>query len=269
MNWRIPALAIFTALLTSGCEREAPSAPPEPPAASSEAAPASEPAAEWYAALADPARPDRARDLGRKPVQVIEFLGIEPGMTVMDLFTAGGYYTEVLAAAVGPEGKVYAQNPGFMLKFNDGAADKQLSARLADNRLPNVVRLDAELDDLGLAPESLDAVTFALNFHDVYNARGEETTLGLLQVIKGVLKPGGVLGLIDHVGDPGNDNSALHRIDPDIVRDLVTRAGFVIEAESSVLANPEDDHTQRVFAPGIRGKTDRFLMRIRKPATAA
>ncbi len=267
MNWRIPALAIVAALLAPGCERERPDPVQETPATPAERATASAP--EWYAPLADPARPDRERDLGRKPVQVIEFLGIQPGMTVMDLFTAGGYYTEVLAAAVGRDGTVFAQNPGFMLKFNDGAADKQLSARLANHRLPNVVRLDAELDDLGIEPGSLDGVTFALNLHDVYNARGEAATLGLLRVVKGLLKPGGVLGLIDHVGDPANDNRALHRIDPAVVRDLVTRAGLVIEAESSLLANPGDDHSLRVFAPEIRGKTDRFLMRIRKPASGA
>jgi predicted methyltransferase len=219
------------------------------------------------AALARPDRPaeDRARDAGRKPADVIAFLGIEPGMTVVDLVAAGGYYTEVLSLAVGPVGKVYAQNNEFVLKIRDGVNDKALTARLEGGRLPNVVRLDREVSDLGLAPASLDAALTALNFHDIYNGRGQEAAEGFLKAVFAVLKPGGVLGLIDHSGSRDGDDTELHRIDEPLVDAAVEAAGFQIEARSDLLRNPDDDRSKNVFAPEIRGRTDRFLLRLRKP----
>ena len=117
---------------------------------------------------------DKARDAGRRPGEVLDFVGVEPGMTVMDLLAASGYYSEVLSEAVGPDGLVYAQNVAFVLQMRDGLNDKALAARLADGRLPNVQRLDRELDDLGLAPGSVDVVFTALNLHDLIDGRGPE-----------------------------------------------------------------------------------------------
>ncbi len=208
---------------------------------------------------------DRARDAGRKPTEVVAFLGIKPGMTVMDLIASGGYYTEVLSVAVGPKGTVHAQNPKAFLEFRDGANDKALTARLADNRLANVKRLDREIADMGIAPGSLDAVITALNFHDVYNGGGPEAVAGMLAAISAALKPGGVLGVIDHAGNPDADNAKLHRIHEDLVVKAVTDAGFVVEAKSEVLRHSNDDHSLVVFDPAIRGKTDRFVLRLRKP----
>ncbi len=209
---------------------------------------------------------DRARDPGRKPAAVVAFLGIEPGMTVMDLIAAGGYYTEVLSLAVGPKGHVIAQNPAFVLQFRDGANDKALTARLANDRLPNVERLDREIEKLGLEPNRLDAVVTALNFHDVYNGSGPEAAQKMLETIHHLLKPGGVLGLIDHAGNPGNpDNEKLHRIDEKLAVETARKAGFIVEATSDVLRHPEDDRTHFVFAEGMRGATDRFVLKLRKP----
>ena len=224
-------------------------------------------ASELTTALANAGRSegDRARDAGRKPAEIVSFLGIKPGMTVMDLIAAGGYYTEVLSVAVGPQGTVYAQNPKAVLEFREGANDKALTARLADNRLANVQRMDKEIRDLGLAPQTLDAAFTALNFHDVYNRGGAEATAGMLAVVSAALKPGGVLGIIDHVGNPDADNAALHRIQEELVVKAVTDAGFVVEAKSDILRNSTDNHTLPVFGPEIRGKTDRFVLRLRKP----
>ena len=219
------------------------------------------------AALARPDRPagDRARDAGRKPAEVIAFLGIAPGMTVIDLIAAGGYYTDVLSAAVGPAGKVYAQNGEYVLKIREGANDKAMTARLAGNRLPNVERLDRETSELGLAPGSLDAAVTALNFHDIYNGRGAEAADDFLKVVFAALKPGGLLGLIDHSGGVGDDE-ALHRIDESRVTAAAEAAGFRVEARSDILRNPGDDRSKNVFAPEIRGKTDRFVLLLRKPS---
>jgi predicted methyltransferase len=216
-------------------------------------------------AAADRPEADRARDAGRKPGAVLETLGVEPGMTAVDLIAASGYYTEVLSVAVGPKGKVYAQNTAFVLEYRDGANEKAISKRLAGNRLPNVERLDRELADTGLAPGSVDVAITALNFHDIYNGSGAEAAAGFLSAVYELLKPGGVLGIVDHVGAKGADNTKLHRIDPALALAVVEASDFELETQSDLLKNPADDHTLMVFAPEIRGKTDRFLLVLRKP----
>lgn len=208
---------------------------------------------------------DVARDAGRKPYAVMDFLGVEPGMTVLDVIAAGGYYTEVLAERVGREGRVYAQNPARVLRFRGGANDRALTDRLMFNRLPQVRRLDREFDDLGLVAGSVDVAITALNFHDIYNG-DPAAAAAVLDTIYTVLKPGGVLGIIDHVGNPGADNAALHRIDPALAIAAAEAAGFDVE-RSDLLANPDDDHTQTPFAPGLRGNTDRFVLKLTKPVS--
>lgn len=213
---------------------------------------------------------DRARDAQRRPAEVIAFLGIAPGDTVIDLIAAGGWYTEVLSLAVGPQGRVYAQNGAYVLQMREGANDKALTARLAGGRLPNVERLDREIDDLGLAPDSVDAALTALNFHDVYNTGGPEAAAAFLAAVRRVLKPGGVLGIVDHAGGAeGADDAALHRIEEKHVREAARAAGFEVEAASDVLRHPDDGRTRNVFEPGLRGETDRFVLRLRKPAKTA
>jgi predicted methyltransferase len=208
---------------------------------------------------------DKARDAGRKPAEVIAFLGIAPGEKVLDVIAAGGWYSEVLSVAVGPEGRVYAQNNDYVLKLRDGVNDKELTARLAGGRLPNVQRVDAELRDVPVPDGSLDAAITHLNFHDVYNTGGEPAALDFLAAIYRKLEPGGVLGIVDHVGVAGQDNAALHRIEKRLVLDAIAKSAFALEAESDLLSNPKDDHTASVFEPALRGQTDRFVLRLRKP----
>ena len=217
--------------------------------------------------LLSPDRPaeDRARDEGRKPAEVLAFLGLRPNMTTIDLIAAGGYYTEVLSRCTGPDGKVYAQNPEMVLKFRDGANDKAMTVRLEGGRLANVVRWDSEFGDLGIEPNSVDLAITALNFHDIYNRGGSEAAQAVLHSVYQILKPGGVLGIIDHVGKAGADNKALHRIEPEIVRQEALKAGFLIDGESDLLADSEDAHDKFVFDEDVRGKTDRFLFRLKKP----
>jgi predicted methyltransferase len=205
---------------------------------------------------------DVARDAGRQPFAVLDFLGVEPGMTTIDVMAASGYYTEALANVVGPEGLVYAQNPAIFLRFGGGRNDRGLTDRLAGNRLPNVRRLDREFDDLGLVQGSVDVAITALNFHDLYN-RDPATAQGVLMAIGSVVKPGGVIGIIDHVGNAGADNASLHRMDPADAVAAAEAAGFSVE-QSNVLANPADDHTQGPFAEGLRGYTDRFVLKLTK-----
>ena len=216
-------------------------------------------------AAADRDLADKARDAGRNPAGVLSFLGIEPGMTALDVIAAGGYYTEVLSIAVGSEGRVFAQNPLFILKFRDGANDKALSQRLAANRLPNVIRMDGDINALGIEPGSVDLAITALNFHDVYNRDGKEAAVAFSQAVMALLKPGGIFGVIDHEGAEAADNASLHRMQSSLTIDALDSAGYRIEAISDLLRNPDDDLSQMVFAPEIRGRTDRFLIKAVKP----
>lgn len=270
MTIKFPIAIILAATsMIFACSQSEPEATPAPePAAEPAAAPTPEPAADLRSMLASDARSaeDQARDADRKPADVIEFLGIDPGMAVIDVIGAGGYYTEVLSLAVGPDGSVAAHNPAFILEMREGANEKALTARLADNRLPNVTRLNKEFEELSAADGPFDAAITALNFHDLYNGRSPEAALGVLKTIYSMLKPGGVFGIIDHAGVADADNAELHRIEVAKVIETATAAGFVVEGQSNILSNPEDDHTQGVFAEGLRGHTDRFLLKLRKPA---
>ncbi len=217
------------------------------------------------AAAAERSDADKARDAARKPAEVIAFAGVKPGMTVVDVMAATGWYTEVLSEAVGPEGTVYAENPQWLVEAMGGRMIQGLEKRLAGNRLPNVIRADNGLTNGLIKPNSVDVALTALNIHDTYYRDGEDATIELLKQVKNVLKPGGVFIVIDHIGNPDGDNAKLHRIPEQIVKDLAVKAGFEIADESDILRHPEDDHTKMVFAKGMRGNTDRFVLKLRKP----
>lgn len=214
-------------------------------------------------ALAAPERSeeDKARDAARKPIETVQFVGIKSGMTVVDVFAVGGWFTEVLSAAVGPMGKVYAQNPQFFFQ-REGFIEREKEQH---ERLGNVEAIHGDLP-AGIAGQA-DAAITALNLHDVYNRQGggEAAGVAMLKGIYDALKPGGVLGVIDHVGIAGQDNAAFHRMQPQQARDAIIKAGFTIEAESNILANPADDHTKGIRDPSIARHTDQFLFRARKP----
>ena len=209
---------------------------------------------------------DFRRDAARRPYEVFQFLGLEEGMTALDVGAYAGYTTEMLSAAVGSTGKVYAHNTEEVLKtYAEGYYERTMAERLADGRLPNVVTHLREYDDLGLQDE-VDMAFLGNLLHDFYYRDGEENALAFLASIYTALKPGGVLGVMDHVGIDGEDNKSLHRMTPALARDLLVRSGFEIDAESDMFANVEDDHTLMVYNDEIYLKTDRFLLRARKPA---
>jgi predicted methyltransferase len=218
--------------------------------------------ARMRAALAAPERSqeNKARDAARKPIETVQFLGIKSGDTVVDMIAENGWVTEVLSAAVGPKGHVYMQNPPFL-------AEREPKDMIA--RLGNVEPVHVQLAEAGIASKA-DAIVTAMNLHDIYNGfgnqpGGEAPAVAFVKTLYAALKPGGVLGVIDHVGVAGQDNAMLHRMLPQQARDVLTKAGFTIEAESTLLANPADDHTKVVFDPAVRGHTDQFMFRARKP----
>ena len=216
-------------------------------------------------ALSSAERPaeEQARDASRKPGEVLSFVGIEAGMTVLELFAGGGWYTEAISAAVGPEGMVYAQNPErFRERVAEAAAAR--ASRLGNVEVIYTVGTDMFApSDIGL-PEQADVAFTALNLHDYAN-RGDETGLAFLRGIYDSVLPGGTLGVVDHVGVVGQDNTELHRMEASKARELLIAAGFFIEAESDILMNSSDDHTLGIRDPSIRYNTDRMLIRARKP----
>jgi predicted methyltransferase len=224
------------------------------------------------AAIASTERPeaDRAQDGPRKAWEFLEFAQVAPGMRVLDAFSGGGYYTELLSLIVGPAGEVIAYNNPEYAKF----AAKGIATRYEGGRLPNVRQLTVPVAELELAPRSLDAVLFVMSFHDLYwrpvdGSWAPTDPQQMLRKLHAALKPGGVVVVQDHVAVPGGDPAAvvdkLHRIDPEVVRAEFRKAGFALEAESPMLASPEDSHALQVFDPDIRGRTDRFVMRFRRP----
>jgi predicted methyltransferase len=208
------------------------------------------------------AQADKDRDADRKPADLMTFLGVEKGMTTMDVIAAQGYVTEVLSITVGPTGKVYMQNPAQVAANPNNA--KGIEARLANNRLSNVTRVDGDLPNAAIPAGSVDVAITAMNLHDVYN-RNADAAGAFMKNVFTELKPGGVFGVIDHVGVAGADNAKLHRMQKQQAIDVAKAAGFVVEAESNVLAHAGDDHTKGVFDPTLRGHTDQFALRLRKP----
>jgi predicted methyltransferase len=218
------------------------------------------------AALADPARPaaEKARDSDRKAAEVLEFTGVKPGDKVADIFPGGGYYTHLFSKVVGPKGVVWGVNskPG-----------KATEAMEADKTWGNIKVFAAPYESF--APgEKLDVIFNSQFHHDLYNPEygaqggGEAGVIKVTKAFYDALKPGGVYIIIDHAGRPGTGHSefdTLHRIEKPEVIKLVEGVGFKLAAESKVLENPADPKTANVFDASIRGKTDQFILKFRKP----
>jgi predicted methyltransferase len=270
-------IALLVALLAACADREDAAAPLGAPTGGSLPAPAAPPAArtssaDYAAAVAAPGRlaEDREQDAQRKPAELLAGFGVQPGMTVLDLYSGAGYFTELLSHVVGPTGRVVAHNN---TPYLDGT-QAQWAARMADpQRLANVERLTAENNELELEPNQFDFVLLSAVYHDVYfvnEAIGWSAVDGpkLLAELFAAMKPGATLGLIDHAapaGSPAETGGTLHRIDPAVVERDFAAAGFVLIARSDLLRNPADDFSKGVFDPAVRGRTDRFVLLFRRP----
>jgi predicted methyltransferase len=207
-------------------------------------------------------------DESRKPAEVLQFLGLETGMQAIDLFGGNRYWAEIMAPAVGPTGHVTVWEP---TQFYDKDSQEKFAA--FQQKAPNAHLIVSPFEAMTLEPNSYDFMMINLNYHDVY---WESPKYGVkrmepdqfLKTVYEAMKPGGIVGVIDHVGNPGDTRETVekyHRIDPAVVKADFERAGFRLEAESELLRNPADDHSLLVFNPEIRGKTDRFVYKFRKP----
>jgi len=209
------------------------------------------------AAVAKPDRPaaDKERDAARKPAEMLEFAGVKQGDVVVELIPGGGYFTRVLSAAVGPKGKVFAAVQATELEKAKAAAKG------------NVIPL-AMTGPAFKTPEPVDLMFTAQNYHDFHLKRLNLDVAAVNKALFDTIKPGGTLVIIDHAavaGAPVEVADTLHRIDPAIVRREVEAAGFKFVGESDALRNPADAKTVGVFDASIRGKTDQFVYKFRKP----
>lgn len=219
------------------------------------------------AALADSARPadDVKRDEARKPAEMLIFAGIKPGAKVMDLIPGGGYFTRIFASAVGPNGWVYAYQPSELDSFLKGKAPRVMALA---TQYKNVSVIHAPVNTL-TAPEQLDVVWTAQNYHDLKDDFFKPAdTAKVNKAVFDALKPGGLYIVLDHSAEAGSgarDTDTLHRIDEALVKKEILAAGFKFVGESKVLRNPADKRTLKVFDDSIRGHTDQFILKFRKP----
>jgi len=216
-------------------------------------------------AQAPAAQADALTDPAMKRQEVIAFIGVKPGDRVADI--VAGRFIRALSAAVGPKGKVYAVQADEIVKAHPEVppALKKITDQPA---YANVEVIVAPINALGL-PGKLDAVFIRQNYHDLHDKfMGPADVPAFNRAVFAALKPGGVYVVLDHAAQAGSglrNTEDLHRIDPATVKAEVIAAGFKLDGESAILANPADDHTKMVFNPAIRGKTDQFLFRFRKP----
>jgi predicted methyltransferase len=217
------------------------------------------------AALANPERSaaDRERDARDKPGEILALAGVKPGMTVADLFSAGGYYTELLAHLVGANGKVYAVNNVPYAQYSK----KDRDARFTEGRLKNVEHRIIEASWFNLPPKSVDVAVIVMSFHDVYWVDEKEgwpaiNAEGFIDSVKRMLKPGGKLLVVDHNAPAGSGPEMAgkaHRLNEEFAKKALTSRGFVLEKNWDGLRNKDDQLDKLVFDPAVRGKTDRYV----------
>jgi len=217
------------------------------------------------AAIADPARTDkdRERDVREKPAEVMAFAGVKPGMTVVDMFAGGGYYTELLAGVVGSTGKVLSVNN---VPYANYAKD-DIKARFTEGRLPNVERRLVEMSSIHFPPKSVDLIYICMSYHDAFWVDEKEgwpdiDTDGFIESMKRMLKPGGKLLIIDHNAPAGTGAEMAgkaHRLNEEFAKKSLASHGFVLEKTYDGLRNKDDQLDKMVFDPAVRGKTDRYV----------
>ena len=246
------AVLLAGAAITAGCSA---SSPPGKPV-------------DVKAAAADPARAaDAAVDARRHGPEILAFSGLKQSGVVIDLIPGGGYWTRLFAKAVGPEGHVYGiwPKPYAMEAKTDVENYMKLAGSAAFPNVSGAIEPATELS----APAKADLVFTAQNYHDYPDKfMGPVDPAVLNKAAFDALKPGGIYLIIDHVAASGSglrDTDTLHRIDPAIVKQQVVAAGFTFDGESKLLANPADDHSIIVFDKAIRGKTDQFIYKFKKP----
>jgi predicted methyltransferase len=222
----------------------------------------------YAAAVADTSRPatDTARDENRKPAETLAVIRIKPGDVIADWAAGSGYFSRLFADVVGSKGHVYVVQPDEEAKFTAKAtAELQEYSKTH----PNLSVVTGTAMNSFKFDRPLDYFFISQAYHDLKDKFfGPVDTAAFNKAVYAALKPGGVYIVLDHAaaaGAPADVTETLHRIDPAVVKREVEAAGFKFESESKLLANASDPHTAMVFDKSIRGKTDQFIFRFRKP----
>jgi predicted methyltransferase len=218
-------------------------------------------------AVADPSRPkdDIATDAARDPGDTLAFAGVKPGMTVVELFPGGGYFTRMISDVVGPKGAILdIENAGWK-----GAAEADRKTMAELNR--PTISLDVEpFGQMKLPAGKADLFWITQNYHDLKIAKyGVVDMAAFNRGVFDALKPGGVYFILDHQANPGvtlDEIAKLHRVEKAVVIREVTAAGFKLVGEGKFLNRPGDDHFKPIFDEAIRGKTDQYALKFVKPA---
>lgn len=205
---------------------------------------------------------DRERDARDKPAELLAFAGVKPGMTVADVLGGGGYWSEILAGAVGPTGSVSLVNNEGYYKYGE----KGIAARFAGGRLKDVQQIVGGVTELGMGKARYDFIMIFMSYHDIYWVDEKQgwpkvDADSFVRQLHDALKPGGKLLIVDHAAKAGTGSSAaqdLHRIDEEFAKQDFASHGFRLEKTWDGLRNASDDHTKGVFDEAVRGKTDRF-----------
>ena len=224
------------------------------------------------AAVADTAHrtPDNVKlDESRKPVALLQYFGLKPGTQVLDMFGANKYWSEIMAPAVGPKGHVTVWQPTQFLSDKNRGPFEEFAASAK-----NVTLISSPFEAPELPAGKFDFALINLDYHDTYWENAErkiprQDPNAWLKRLYVAMRPGGVVGVVDHIAaaksDPRESVEKMHRIDPDVIKADFKRAGFVLVGTSDLLRNPADDHSLLVFDPKIRGKTDRAVLKFKKP----
>ena len=220
-----------------------------------------------YHSAVEGTRPEAevARDPQRHPLEMLSFIGVRPGQRIADIRPEEGYFTRLFAPVVGPEGRVYAFVPTLT------AGREQAFAEGLQVDYGNVVPVIGLLDEMSF-PEPLDVVFMGQEYHDFHIERFDVDVAEMNRRVFAALRPGGVYVILDHSGRAGTGHSevqTLHRIEGASLRREVEAAGFIFERETRVLANADDPLDISVFDESIRGRTDQFVYRFRRPETPA
>lgn len=211
---------------------------------------------EAIVAASDRSDADRQSDNTREPVKLLQFIGVMPGWHVLDMAAGAGYSTELMARAVAPNGKVFAQA---------GRLSDKLAERLKTPAMTNVEAVVTTPDNLSNPSlKNLDLVTFLFGYHDTTFLPVDRAKMD--KQIFDALKPGGLLIIADHSAKPedgANVGKTLHRIAETTVRSEIEAAGFIFVDSGDFLRRPSDDRSHT--SANSPTPVDNFILKFRKP----